>query len=56
MIISTYEEGNKAANVCLQQGEWVVMLYENSQYTETLVANSESKAEIMAEDYVMGIK
>ncbi len=56
MILSTYEEDNKLANVCLQQGEWVVMIYENDQYIETLVAISESEAEVIAEDYVMGVK
>lgn len=56
MIFSTYEEGNKSANVCVQQGQWVVMIYENDQYLETLLATSESNAEVIAENYVMGIK
>lgn len=56
MILSTYEEGNKSANVCVQQGRWVVMIYENDQYLETLLATSESNAEMIAENYVMGVK
>ncbi len=56
MIHSTYEEGNKSANVCHQESQWVVMMYENNQYIETFLANSESNAEIIAENYVMGVK
>ena len=56
MIYSTYEEGNKIANVCFQQGEWVVMIYENGSYLETLFALSESDAEERAENYVMGVE
>jgi hypothetical protein len=56
MILSTYEEGNKSANVCVQQGQWVVMIYKNNQYLETLLATSETNAEIIAENYVMDVK
>jgi hypothetical protein len=56
MILSTYQEGNKTANVCKQQHEWVVMVYENDNYIETILATSEANAEELAEDYVMGVK
>jgi hypothetical protein len=56
MILSTYEQDNKSANVCLQQHQWAVMIYENNQYLKTVLANSEVDAEEIAEDYVMGVK
>jgi len=56
MILSTYEQDNKSANVCLQQHQWAVMIYENNQYIKTIYAHSETKAEEIAEDYVMGVK
>jgi hypothetical protein len=52
MILSTYEEGNRLANVCKQGVEWVAMVYENGQYLKTLLATSESDAEVLAEDWV----
>jgi len=56
MIISTFQEGNKTANVCKQQGAWVVMVYDSEEYIETILAHSEAYAEEIAEDYVMGVK
>ena len=53
MILSTYEEGNRLANVCKQGKEWVAMVYEDGQYLKTLLASSESHAEILAEDWVL---
>ena len=52
MIISTFEEDNRVANVCKQQGEWVVMYYEDNLYISSDTAYNESRAEELAEDWV----
>jgi len=52
MIISTFEEGNKTANVCKQQGEWVVMYYEDNLYTHSEIAYNQSNAEELAENWL----
>jgi hypothetical protein len=52
MIHHTYESGIRAANVCKQQGQWVVMMYEHNQYKQTVSVLSESRAEVVAEDWV----
>jgi len=53
MILSTYEEGNRTANVCKQGNEYVTMLYENNNYLRTESARNEENAEIIAEDWVL---
>jgi hypothetical protein len=54
MILSTYEEDNKSANVCKQDGKYVVMYYKDNEYIRTRECNSEENAEIIAEDWVIG--
>jgi hypothetical protein len=53
MILSTYEEENRTANVCKQAGEYVIMLYEDGNYLRSEVALSEGSAEVVAEDWVL---
>jgi hypothetical protein len=52
MIISTFENENRASNVCRQQGKWVVMLYEGDDYIKTEHADNEYSAEEIAENWV----
>ena len=52
MIISTFQEGNKTANVCKQLSEWIVMYYENDEYISSDTALNEEHAEELAEDWV----
>lgn len=52
MILSEFMEGNRSANVCKQQGEWVTMLYENEQYIRSEFALTEDEAEAAAERWV----
>lgn len=52
MILSEFTEGNRAANVCKQGGEWVVMMYQDGKYIKEDVALSENAAEAKAEDWV----
>ena len=53
MILSTYEEENRTANVCKEADEYVIMLYEDGNYLRSEVALSESSAEVVAEDWVL---
>ena len=53
MILSTYNEGNRTANVCKQEEEYVIMFYEDRNYLRSEVALSESSAEVVAEDWVL---
>jgi hypothetical protein len=55
MIISTYEDGVRTANVCRQNRDWVVMTYENNEYLKTILARNEEEAEIVAEDWVLKV-
>lgn len=52
MIISTFEEDNKMANVCKQQGEWVVMYYKDDEYIYSDTAYNQEHAEKLAEDWI----
>ena len=52
MILSEFMEGNRSANVCKQQGEWVTMLYENGNYIKDEFALTELEAEARAEKWV----
>lgn len=53
MILSTYEEGNRTANVCKQDSNYVIMFYEDGNYLRSEVALSESSAEVVAEDWIL---
>ena len=53
MILSTYEEENRTANVCKQAGEYVIMFYEDGNYLHSEVALSKGSAEAVAEDWVL---
>jgi hypothetical protein len=53
MILSTYEEGNRTANVCKHDGEYVIMFYEDGKYLRSEGALTESSAEVDAEDWVL---
>jgi hypothetical protein len=55
MIVSTYEEGIRTANVCKQSKDWVVMTYENAEHLKTILARNEEDAEIIAEDWVLKV-
>ena len=55
MIVSTYEDGTRTANVCRQNGDWVVMTYENNEYLQSILARNEEDAEIIAEDWVLKV-
>ena len=53
MILSTYENGNRLANVCKQGGEYVIMCYEDSNYIKTLASYNEQTAEDLADDWIL---
>ena len=55
MIISEYfgDDGSRHANVCRQDKEWVVMIYENKEYLKTILARNEYEADEIAEDWVL---
>lgn len=53
MILSTFENDNKAANVCKIAGEYEVMFYKNNSYIDSQVALTEQQAENIAEDWVL---
>jgi hypothetical protein len=52
MILSEFMEGNRSANVCKQQNEWVTMLYENDEYLRAVICRNEDEAECVAEEWV----
>jgi hypothetical protein len=52
MILSTFENENRTANVCKQSGEYVTMLYQDSNYIRTELALTEDDAEGIAENWV----
>jgi excinuclease UvrABC nuclease subunit len=54
MILSTYEEGNKSAIVCLQGKEFVVQYYQDNNYLRAIILNREQDAEVEAEKWVLG--
>lgn len=55
MIISEYfgDDGSRHANVCKQDREWVVMIYEHKEYIKTILARNEDEADEIAEDWVL---
>lgn len=55
MIVGTYEEGVRTANVCKQSSDWVVMVYENNEYQRSILARNKDEAEIIAEDWVLKV-
>jgi hypothetical protein len=52
MIISTYENEKRTANVCKQGSEWVVMCYESNQYLKDILAVNENQAELIADQWL----
>jgi hypothetical protein len=53
MILSTFENKNKTANVCKIAGEYEVMFYKDNSYLNSQVALTEQQAENIAEDWVL---
>jgi len=54
MIISTFEEGNKSATVCLQGKDYIVQHYTNNEFIHASIFTKEQDAEIEAENWVLG--
>jgi hypothetical protein len=52
MILSTYNEGNRSANICKQDGNYVIMFYEDGHYIRSEVSLNENAADDVAEDWV----
>jgi hypothetical protein len=53
MILSTFENNNKSANVCKIAGEYEVMFYKDNSYLSSQVTLTEQQAENIAEDWVL---
>lgn len=53
MILSTFENNNKSANVCKIAGEYEVMLYKDNSYLRSQVTLTEQQAKNIAEDWVL---
>jgi len=53
MILSTFENNNKSANVCKIAGEYEVMFYKDNSYLKSQVTFTEQQAENIAEDWVL---
>jgi hypothetical protein len=53
MILSTFENENRTANVCKQGGEYVIMLYEGGNYLRTELAINENNADLIADKWVL---
>ena len=53
MILSTFENNNKSANVCKIANEYEVMLYKDNSYLSSQVTLTEQQAENIAEDWVL---
>ena len=53
MILSTYMEGNKKADVCKKDNEFIVHYYLDNELVKTKQTYDEENAEILAEDWVL---
>ena len=53
MILSTFENNNKTANVCKIAGEYEVMLYIDNKFVKSQVVYNEQSGENFAEDWVL---
>jgi hypothetical protein len=53
MILSTFENNNKSANVCKIANEYEVMMYVDKQYVKSQVVWNEQDGEDFAEDWVL---
>jgi hypothetical protein len=53
MILSTFENNNKFANVCKIAGEYEVMLYKDNSYLSSQVTLTEQQAKNIAKDWVL---
>jgi hypothetical protein len=53
MILSTFKNDNKSANVCKIAGEYEVMFYKDNSYLSSQLALTEQQAENIAEDWVL---
>jgi hypothetical protein len=53
MILSTFENNNKSANVCNIAGEYEVMFYKDNSYLNNQVALTEQQAKNIAKDWVL---
>ena len=53
MILSTFENNNKSANVCKIAGEYEIMFYKDNSYLKSQVTFTEQQAENIAEEWVL---
>ena len=53
MILLTFENNNKSANVCKIAGEYEVMFYKDNSYLNNQVALTEQQAKNIAKDWVL---
>ena len=53
MILSTFDNENKTANVCKIAGQYEVMLYIDKQFLKSQVVWNEQDGEDFAEDWVL---
>lgn len=53
MILNTYENENKTANVCKQGADYVIMLYTDGNYIRTETALNENDADLIADKWVL---
>ena len=53
MILSTFENNNKTANVCKIAGQYEVMLYVDKEFVKSQVVWNEQDGEDFAEDWVL---
>jgi uncharacterized protein (DUF952 family) len=53
MILSTFYNENKTANVCKIAGQYEVMLYIDKQFLKSQVVWNEQDGEDFAEDWVL---
>jgi len=53
MILSTFENNNKSANVCKIAGEYEVMFYKDNSYLNSQVTLTEQQAKNIAKDWVL---
>ena len=53
MILSTFENNNKSANVCKIAGEYEVMMYVDEQYVKSHVVWNKQDGKNFAENWVL---
>ena len=53
MILSTFENNNKSANVCKIAGEYEVMMYIDEQYVKSQIVWNKQDGKDFAENWVL---